>query len=75
MAPILIRPKKTFTAEEVKQHNSETDCWIIIGLTSKKVYNITEYLDDHPGGVEVMMEFAGKDATSMFEEVGHSAQA
>jgi len=31
------------------------------------VYNVTEYLDEHPGGGEVMLSSAGKDATADFE--------
>merc|ERR1719181_1211128 len=37
-----------------------------------KVYNVTKYLDDHPGGGEVMLDYAGKNADSMFEDIGHS---
>jgi cytochrome b involved in lipid metabolism len=33
---------------------------------------VTEYLDDHPGGAEVMLEQAGMDATDMFEDIGHT---
>jgi len=40
-----------------------------------KVYDITKYLNDHPGGPEIMMEFAGKDADEMFEDIGHSNEA
>jgi hypothetical protein len=27
--------------------------------TGRKVYDVTNYLEDHPGGSEVMIEFAG----------------
>ena len=40
-----------------------------------QVYNVTEYLDEHPGGGEVMLSVAGKDATNDFEDVGHSTHA
>jgi cytochrome-b5 reductase len=33
------------------------------------------YLDDHPGGKEVMMDLAGKNADEMFEDIGHSQEA
>lgn len=36
---------------------------------------MTSYLDDHPGGAEVMLEVAGEDATNMFEDIGHSTDA
>ena len=33
------------------------------------VYNITPYLDFHPGGVDELMRGAGKDGTALFDEV------
>jgi cytochrome b5 len=36
---------------------------------------VTDYLDEHPGGGEVMLSVAGKDATNDFEDVGHSTHA
>jgi cytochrome-b5 reductase len=39
------------------------------------VYDVTKYLEDHPGGAESLIEVAGKDATVTFEDVGHSADA
>jgi len=39
------------------------------------VVNTTPYLADHPGGVDVFLECAGKDATAAFEDAGHSEDA
>lgn len=39
------------------------------------MYDVTKYLDDHPGGAEVILEAAGKDGDSMFEDIGHSSEA
>lgn len=39
------------------------------------MYDVSGYLDDHPGGAEVMLEVAGQDATNMFEDIGHSTDA
>jgi cytochrome b involved in lipid metabolism len=36
---------------------------------SGKVYNITPYLEYHPGGIPEIMKGAGKDGTSLFDEV------
>jgi cytochrome b involved in lipid metabolism len=40
-----------------------------------EVCNVSGYLDDHPGGKDVMLEVAGTDATGDFEFVGHSEDA
>ena len=58
--------------EVVALHNNSTDCWIII---KSKVYDITSYLDKHPGGSSLLLEFAGKDATDEFIQIGHSQNA
>ncbi|CAN4098070.1 unnamed protein product [Withania somnifera] len=39
------------------------------------VYDVTKFLDDHPGGDEVLLSATGKDATNDFEDVGHSSSA
>jgi cytochrome b involved in lipid metabolism len=39
------------------------------------VYDVTKYLDDHPGGAEVMLDVAGGDADEFFEDIGHSKEA
>ncbi|KAI4325016.1 hypothetical protein MLD38_030451 [Melastoma candidum] len=63
---------KTFGFEEVEKHNKTKDCWLII---SGKVYDVTPFMEDHPGGDEVLLSATGKDATNDFEDVGHSDSA
>lgn len=46
-----------------------------IYLGGPKVYDVTKYLDDHPGGAEVMLDVAGQDADEFFEDIGHSKEA
>ena len=36
---------------------------------------MSSYLDDHPGGAEVMLDVSGKDADEFFEDIGHSNDA
>ncbi|KAF7845552.1 cytochrome b5 [Senna tora] len=64
--------RKVYTLAEVSQHNNSKDCWLII---DGKVYNVTKFLEDHPGGDEVLISATGKDATDDFEDVGHSTSA
>lgn len=57
---------KSITPAEMAQHNEEKDAWIAIqGL----VFNVSQYMDFHPGGVEELMKGAGKDATKLFNDV------
>ncbi|XP_034046332.1 cytochrome b5 [Thalassophryne amazonica] len=63
---------KHYTFEEIQLHNVSSDMWIVI---HDKVYDITRFLEEHPGGEEVLMEQAGTDATESFEDVGHSTDA
>ena len=39
------------------------------------MYDVTSYLDDHPGGAEVMLDVGGQDADEFFEDIGHSNDA
>lgn len=57
---------------EVAKHNDNKKTWVVI---HNGVYDVTEFLNEHPGGEEVLLEQAGKDATEPFEDVGHSSDA
>ncbi|XP_057783629.1 cytochrome b5-like [Salvia miltiorrhiza] len=63
---------KVFTYSDVSAHKTSDDCWVII---NGKVYNVTSYLDEHPGGDEVILGQAGNDASQEFEDVGHGSAA
>lgn len=54
------------TPEELAKHDKLEDCWVAL---KDNVYNVTTYLQYHPGGVEELMRAAGKDATELFNEV------
>jgi nitrate reductase (NAD(P)H) len=62
---------KKYTLAEVEKHNTQEDVWIII---NNKVYDCTEYLDLHPGGVDSIMINGGADATEDFVAI-HSTKA
>jgi L-lactate dehydrogenase (cytochrome) len=54
------------TGEEVAKHSSKDDCWVIV---HGKVYDVTEFLPEHPGGMNIILKYAGKDATEEYEPI------
>jgi uncharacterized protein YjdB len=62
-----------YTLADVAKHNSSTDCWIV--LNSTEVYNVTSFLSVHPAGAAPITPYCGKDATTAFNNVGHSSSA
>ena len=36
---------------------------------------VLQFLEEHPGGAEIMIEASGRDATEDFEDIGHSEEA
>ncbi|KAK3243444.1 hypothetical protein CYMTET_23922 [Cymbomonas tetramitiformis] len=53
------------TMAEVKKHKTPEDAWMVL---RGKVYNISPYLDFHPGGRKSLMAAAGKDGTKLFDK-------
>jgi cytochrome b involved in lipid metabolism len=47
------------STSEIKKHNTKSDCW-------SNVYNLTSYVQKHPGGNAVIANICGKDGTSSF---------
>jgi cytochrome b involved in lipid metabolism len=52
----------SYTMDEVARHNTEADCWTVI---SGNVYDLTQFINRHPGGDEVLRA-CGTDATTLF---------
>ena len=69
-AKVLDKTRK-ISAEEVKKHNKVDDLWIII---DKKVYDVTEYAEEHPGGVAAIAKNAGGDASKGFRGPQHPSR-
>lgn len=63
---------KKIDASEVAKHVARDDLYVVI---HKMVYNISQFINEHPGGEEVLLDVAGQDATSAFEDIGHSDDA
>lgn len=57
-------PEKEFTMEEVAKHNTKDDLWVVV---KGVVMDLTNWLDEHPGGPQAILNFMGRDATEEFE--------
>ncbi|KNE70046.1 hypothetical protein AMAG_15035 [Allomyces macrogynus ATCC 38327] len=51
---------RTFSLDEVAKHNKPDDCWVVV---DGKVYDVTKFLDKHPGGRKILLKHVGTDAT------------
>lgn len=66
---------RTFEIEDVKLHSSVDDCWV---THQNNVYNVTNFLDTHPGGADLILSHAGSDITDVLNDENvhkHSACA
>ncbi|KFY94654.1 hypothetical protein V498_03796 [Pseudogymnoascus sp. VKM F-4517 (FW-2822)] len=57
---------KVFDAAEVAKHNTSESCWVIL---YGDVYDVTEFLPEHPGGSKIILKLAGRDATEEFDPI------
>lgn len=58
---------KTFTPAEVASHKTaDAGLYIII---DSNVYDVTNFVDEHPGGAKILKRVAGKDASKQFWKV------
>ncbi|KAI5783588.1 sphingolipid fatty acid hydroxylase [Geopyxis carbonaria] len=59
----------TISAAELEKHQSAKSCYVTIG---GKVYDVTSFLSDHPGGEDLILDYAGKDITAILaDEISH----
>jgi 4-hydroxysphinganine ceramide fatty acyl 2-hydroxylase len=66
---------KIYTTEDVESHKSSSNCWV---TRRGKVYDVSAFLPDHPGGDDFILKFAGQDIEKVMkspEEHDHSDSA
>ena len=66
---------RIYTAEDVASHCTSESCWISY---RGKVYDVTQFLSDHPGGDDLILNFAGKDIGEVMKDASeheHSESA
>ena len=62
---------ESYTMEEIERHNTEDSCWIVVNGI---VYDTTNYLKKHPGGVTSITMNGGEDCSEEFTSI-HSKKA
>lgn len=63
---------KVFTRSEVGKSNEKDKVLIIL---HDKVYDVHGFLNEHPGGEEILLDHKGIDGSEDFDDVGHSKDA
>ncbi|CAG8460446.1 1244_t:CDS:2 [Paraglomus occultum] len=66
------RITRKYTHEEVSKHNIPSDLWLI---HSNKVYDLTEFAADHPGGEHLIQRWGGKDVTDIMADLSSHAHS
>ncbi|KAH7131819.1 cytochrome b5-like heme/steroid binding domain-containing protein [Dendryphion nanum] len=59
----------TFSLTKLATHNKQSDLWVAV---HGKVYDLTSFASDHPGGIEVLKDCAGTDGSEIYDYAGHS---
>lgn len=59
--------KLVLSLAETAKHNSSKSCWLLI---SGKIYDVTNYINAHPGGANEIISSCGKDATQAYDTKG-----
>ena len=52
---------RKITMQEVERHNTPDDCWVVI---NGKVYDLSVFQKEHPGGSPIITDNAGKDVSN-----------
>jgi 4-hydroxysphinganine ceramide fatty acyl 2-hydroxylase len=53
---------RIYTAEDVAAHRTQGNCWL---SRHGKVYNVSKFINDHPGGDDIILKYAGKDVAGV----------
>ncbi|KAI1436011.1 mitochondrial cytochrome-like protein b2 [Xylaria sp. CBS 124048] len=54
------------SVEEILAHQSLEDLWLVVDGV---VYDLSDFAPTHPGGVDILLQYAGRDATAAYSEV------
>ncbi|KAK4989684.1 hypothetical protein LTR50_003008 [Elasticomyces elasticus] len=57
---------RLISVEEISKHSTAEDCWIVV---DGKVWDLTEFAPEHPGGPQIILKHAGRDATTSYSGI------
>ncbi|KAL2223395.1 putative mitochondrial cytochrome b2 [Thermoascus aurantiacus ATCC 26904] len=57
---------KLLSAQQISEHRTPADCWIVV---DGQVWDVTDFLKEHPGGAAIILKYAGRDATKAYSNV------
>ena len=63
---------RTYDWEEILRHDSAGDFWIVF---NGAIYDVSEWMYRHPGGAEILIGAWGRDASDLFNSIGHTVEA
>lgn len=61
----------TVTLEDVRKHSKRGDCWLVLEQNKgeQKIYDVSNFLEEHPGGASAILQYGGKDGTEDFSMI------
>ncbi|RDX54718.1 oxidoreductase [Lentinus brumalis] len=68
----MLKRIRILTTEDVAQHASAASCWV---TRDDKVYDVTAFLADHPGGDDLILNYAGKDLGAIMKDPAEHAHS
>ncbi len=68
----MLKRIRILTTEDVAQHASAASCWV---TRDDKVYDVTTFLADHPGGDDLILNYAGKDLGAIMKDPAEHAHS
>lgn len=66
---------RIYTTEDVASHKDLKSCWV---SRNGKVYDVTDFMPDHPGGDDLVLKYAGQDVEEVMKDAAeheHSESA
>ncbi|KAJ5881799.1 uncharacterized protein N7529_000471 [Penicillium soppii] len=58
--------QRLLSTQQISEHKTPEDCWVVV---DNQVWDVTDFLEEHPGGSAIILKYAGGDATKAYSEV------